>query len=109
MTRLSLFGDHSSINRSIYLSGTYTKAWEDDEATSLMWQLVDRGDLAELKHLINADSDLVHIRSADGRGPLFWAYEYEAYDIVQFLLETGLFASLGLCIQALPRITFVLL
>ena len=39
--------------------------------------------------MLAADPDLVYLRSEDGRGPLFWAYEYEAYDIVQFLLDAG--------------------
>jgi ankyrin repeat protein len=27
--------------------------------------------------------------SEDGRGPLFWAYEYERYDMVKLLLDKG--------------------
>ena len=31
----------------------------------------------------------VHLRSEDGRGPLFWAYEYAQFPLVDFLLERG--------------------
>jgi len=29
------------------------------------------------------------VYSEDGRGPLFWAYEYERYDMVKLLLDKG--------------------
>lgn len=63
--------------------------WANNEQTTTMWQLIDQNDLMGLKQLIAADPDIAHIRSEDGRGPLFWAYEYERYDIVQFLLDNG--------------------
>merc|ERR1719502_43785 len=65
------------------------EAWDNTEHTTMMWQLIDRADLASIKSMISADPDLVYLRSEDGRGPLFWAYEYEAFDIVQFLLDAG--------------------
>ena len=57
--------------------------------TTAMWSLIDRGDLAELSKALESDTDLVYIRSEDGRGPLFWAYEYERYDLVKLLLDNG--------------------
>jgi len=54
-----------------------------------MWSLIDRGDLGELKKALEADTDLIYLRSEDGRGPLFWAYEYERYDMVKVLLDMG--------------------
>lgn len=32
---------------------------------------------------------IVHLRSEDGRGALFWASEYEKYEMIDFLLERG--------------------
>mmetsp|Transcript_74102 Transcript_74102/g.144802 ORF Transcript_74102/g.144802 Transcript_74102/m.144802 type:complete len:114 (+) Transcript_74102:199-540(+) len=57
--------------------------------TTAMWAIIDRGDFTELSKAIDNDPDLVYIRSEDGRGPLFWAYEYERYDLVKLLLDKG--------------------
>ena len=54
-----------------------------------MWAIIDGGDMEELAKAIDADKDLVYLRSEDGRGPLFWAYEYERYDMVKLLLDNG--------------------
>lgn len=32
---------------------------------------------------------IVHLRAEDGRGALFWANEYEKYEMIDFLLERG--------------------
>ena len=63
--------------------------WFNTEHTTLIWQLIDAGDLTSLQQLFETDPDLAYIRSEDGRGPLFWAYEYERWDVVQFLLDSG--------------------
>ena len=31
----------------------------------------------------------VHLRAEDGRGPLWWAHEYEKWDIIDLLKERG--------------------
>ena len=33
-----------------------------------------------------ARPELVHIRAEDGRGPLWWAYEYQEAAVIDFLL-----------------------
>ena len=62
--------------------------------TTAMWSLIDRGDIGELAKALDSDPDLVYIRSEDGRGPLFWAYEYERYDLVKLLLDKGKWPAL---------------
>ena len=54
-----------------------------------MWSIIDRGDIDELTKALDQDTNLVYLRSEDGRGPLFWAYEYERYDMVKVLLDRG--------------------
>jgi len=65
------------------------EAFANDEETTMMWSLVDQDNLEGLKSMIAADPELVHIRSEDGRGPLFWAYEYGHKGIVEFLISAG--------------------
>ena len=39
--------------------------------------------------LVAHTSVVVHIRSEDGRGPLWWAYEYDRTEIIAALREAG--------------------
>jgi ankyrin repeat protein len=64
--------------------------------STAMWSIIDRGDSASLAKSLEADPNLVYVRSEDGRGPLFWAYEYERYDMVKILLDKGEWIKLQL-------------
>ena len=35
------------------------------------------------------DPNVVHVRSGDGRGPLWWAYEHGRTDMVKLLMTNG--------------------
>jgi len=63
--------------------------WANTEQTTLLWQLVHAGDINSLKSLLYREPTYVHHRAEDGRGPLFWAYEYQKSEIIDFLLERG--------------------
>ena len=54
-----------------------------------MWKLVNDNDLAGLKAWVQQSPEIVHVRAADGRGPLFWAYENGRTDIIDMLLDHG--------------------
>lgn len=57
--------------------------------STAVWSIIDQGDSNSLIKALEADPNLVYVRSEDGRGPLFWAYEYERYDMVKILLDKG--------------------
>eukprot|EP00457_Paulinella_chromatophora_P014316 gb/GEZN01014726.1/.p1 GENE.gb/GEZN01014726.1/~~gb/GEZN01014726.1/.p1 ORF type:complete len:162 (-),score=54.37 gb/GEZN01014726.1/:13-498(-) len=63
--------------------------WSDSEITTMLWRLISQHeDIASLEALIKQDPRVVKVRAADGRGPLFWAYEYghkEAVDLLESL------------------------
>ena len=59
--------------------------WEDTEQTSMMFQLLEKNDLSTLNEWLETQPDAVHMRSADGRGPLFWANEFKNADAVKLL------------------------
>merc|ERR1740115_442309 len=63
--------------------------WANTPDTTRMWQLIHGGDVEGLEDWIEAMPHIVHIRSEDGRGPLWWAYEYARYDFVEVLLQSG--------------------
>nr|ACI16017.1 hypothetical protein [Bodo saltans] len=54
-----------------------------------MWSIISSGNVEELKNLLESNQELANVRSGDGRGPLWWAYEYQHPEMVQVLLAAG--------------------
>src|SRR5688572_15535782 len=50
---------------------------------------VERGDIAQVRRLLQTDPSLVHTKAADGRSLLFLAVERNQRDIVGVLVEKG--------------------
>lgn len=69
--------------------GEKTFSWQDTEATTHIWQVVHGGQYDQLAELLDRDADLVKYRSKDGRGALWWAYEYGHDDMVDLLIASG--------------------
>lgn len=63
--------------------------WEDTEDTTLMWKIVTENNVADLERWIQADPGAAWVRSADGRGPMWWAFESKNQDIVSLLMKMG--------------------
>mmetsp|Transcript_25706 Transcript_25706/g.52403 ORF Transcript_25706/g.52403 Transcript_25706/m.52403 type:complete len:165 (+) Transcript_25706:41-535(+) len=63
--------------------------WEDSETLSTMWSVISMRDTATLKTLLDADETNAFLRAADGRGPLFWAYEFGHVEGIQLLEAAG--------------------
>eukprot|EP00980_Cylindrotheca_fusiformis_P001415 scaffold345_cov134-Cylindrotheca_fusiformis.AAC.26 len=63
--------------------------WEDNEQTSYMWDIISEGRVAELLEVVQEYPEVVHVRSADGRGPMWWAHEYNRPKVIQFLKKLG--------------------
>jgi hypothetical protein len=61
--------------------------WANTEETTQLWQLVHSGDLQSLATWLYREPEKVHLRAEDGRGPLFWANEYEKYEIVRIFTD----------------------
>jgi ankyrin repeat protein len=43
--------------------------------------------MENLKPQFDQEPCLAHIRSYDGRGPLFWAYEFGRHDVIHYLKD----------------------
>lgn len=67
----------------------YNKVWEDNEVTSQIWQMIASDKGHELTSLMIEHPEAVHVRSSDGRGPLFWAYEFGNEKFIRFLKRAG--------------------
>ena len=67
--------------------------WEDTEITSSLWGACSRRDSRMFASIIEADPSAAFARSADGRGPLFWAYEFGHQDAITLLEGLGVDAE----------------
>lgn len=63
--------------------------WEDTEDTTLMWTLISNNQVEELKMWLQDDPTVAFIRSHDGRGPMWWAFEKRNEDITKILMKAG--------------------
>ena len=65
--------------------------WADSDVTFALWSAISSGDESELVDLVqkHGERKVSTVRSADGRGPLFWAFEYEQQSMVDMLLSFG--------------------
>lgn len=63
--------------------------WDDNEITSDLYKIVSTGDFKTLRTLLAESPDLAHIRSKDGRGPIWWAHENGHSSIVKLLKRLG--------------------
>jgi len=63
--------------------------WEDSHTTTRLWQAISSGDQDGLQAILDEDAGNAMVRAGDGRGPLFWAYEYKNTDAISLLEEKG--------------------
>ena len=63
--------------------------WEDNEKTTLMWQMISAGALNQFAQIIVEHPEMAHLRSSDGRGPIWWAYEHNRPRMIEVLKQMG--------------------
>eukprot|EP00751_Fragilariopsis_kerguelensis_P010511 CAMPEP_0170796714 /NCGR_PEP_ID=MMETSP0733-20121128/25069_1 /TAXON_ID=186038 /ORGANISM="Fragilariopsis kerguelensis, Strain L26-C5" /LENGTH=166 /DNA_ID=CAMNT_0011147217 /DNA_START=189 /DNA_END=686 /DNA_ORIENTATION=+ len=63
--------------------------WEDNEKTDMMLDIIKNAKHEEFMTILSTAPELAHIRSKDGRGPMFWAYEYNRLGMIQILQKLG--------------------
>jgi len=54
-----------------------------------MWNLINNNDVASLKAWLEQKPEMAFIRSKDGRGPMWWAFEKRNEEISTMLMEAG--------------------
>jgi dolichyl-diphosphooligosaccharide--protein glycosyltransferase len=67
----------------------FSKVWENTPYTTKMWNIVTHGKVEDLESWLSAAPILAYMRSSDGRGPMFWAFEHRRQDMVQVLTSFG--------------------
>lgn len=68
-------------------TATGDEVWADTELTTHLWRLISSGDVEGLRTLVYRDPTVVHMRPKDGRGALWWAYEYNQPAIIKLLTD----------------------
>ena len=69
--------------------GTNAHKWADTALTTSLWRTISDGDVDDLKSLLESNPEAAVARSGDGRGPLWWAYEYDKPEMVAALVAAG--------------------
>jgi len=64
--------------------------WEDTDATTDMWKLISSGTVDDLTAMLKSNPLAAYVRSSDGRGPMWWAFESRKQDMVKILMNAGL-------------------
>jgi len=65
------------------------RSWRDAPDTVHMWELISGNDMQGLTSILRENPSVVYMRSGDGRGPLWWAYEYGRASMIQLLKDMG--------------------
>eukprot|EP00397_Hematodinium_sp_SG-2012_P064034 GEMP01089676.1.p1 GENE.GEMP01089676.1~~GEMP01089676.1.p1 ORF type:complete len:196 (+),score=64.36 GEMP01089676.1:41-589(+) len=79
------------MGRFIVLLATSVLAqWQDTEQTTKLWKLIHGKDRHELEKLVFQYPDVLELRSSDGRGGLWWAWEYGNTDALALYLAHDL-------------------
>ena len=63
--------------------------WEDTEDTTMMWKLISSNAIEELRSWLDAEPHKAFVRSKDGRGPMWWAFEHRNEEITKLLMKAG--------------------
>ena len=71
------------------LAAAKAAKWEDTDEVAEFKTLIEAGDLDAVDTAVKGNPDLVHLRSADGKGPLFWAYATGNKKIRKYLTKNG--------------------
>ena len=63
------------------------EVWEDTDDTSMMWELISAGKFSEFVSVIEGAPEMAHVRSSDGRGPMWWAHEYKRPEMIDIMKQ----------------------
>jgi len=62
---------------------------EDNSITSNLFDLIKMGDVETMTAVLNEQPAYAHVRSKDGRGPMWWAHEHGNKQIIKLLKSKG--------------------
>ncbi len=63
--------------------------WEDNEIMSTLYEIIQTRQLDQLEALLQSQPAIAHMRSKDGRGPMWWAHEHGRPHMIKILKGHG--------------------
>lgn len=63
--------------------------WADTEETSMLWEIISQGNFRGFLGIVMEAPEIIHVRSADGRGPMWWAHEYKRPKMIEIMKKLG--------------------
>ena len=54
-----------------------------------MWRLITNKEIDELTEWLEAEPHMAYLRSKDGRGPMWWAFEQKNDAAMMLLMQAG--------------------
>lgn len=66
-----------------------SEIWKNTPHTTEMWNIITKGTVDDLEAWLHIAPLMAHVRSSDGRGPMFWSFEHRRHDMVQILGKYG--------------------
>lgn len=90
-------GDTIDLDKKSHAKRSLTKAqvreinqdWQDTSVTSKLYEIIKSNDIDSLAYFLQEEPYVAHVRSKDGRGPMFWAHEMGRKSIVSLLKTHG--------------------
>lgn len=67
----------------------YYEIWEDTDYTTHMWKIISSGSILDLESFLESSPLMGFMRSSDGRGPMWWAFESKKQEMVRVLMKYG--------------------
>lgn len=67
----------------------FYQVWEDTELTTHMWKIISSGTVHDLESFLESSPIMGFMRSSDGRGPMWWAFESRKQEMVRVLMTYG--------------------
>lgn len=65
------------------------EAWANTQETTLLWQFISGNQNQQFHQFIIEQPRVITVRSSDGRGALWWAWEYENAEALAILAVNG--------------------
>ena len=59
--------------------------WEDSQITSKLFHLIQTNEVGMIEKALKNQPSYAHVRSKDGRGPMWWAHEHGRKAVIKLL------------------------
>ncbi len=63
--------------------------WEDNSITSALFEMIQMNDIESFVMALESQPASAHVRSKDGRGPMWWSHEHGRIEMISILKSHG--------------------